>query len=322
MKNSKNIMTSSIMLGLNFILIFSLLQMSCAINKSNLELKKFDKQALLPPDMISLNDSLYCQMVELSTTEYKSFLSWKNKFSNSVKTTNAYLYPDQSGHVFILDSIAGNDSIVIMSRYFKDKNYSWYPIINVTLNQAKEYCRWKSVQQILLTHLQNKVIDYEEYSRSMKKNYTLTKAIDKFTNGKRFSYLTHYPLYFIPNADNWDVLIRNIHSKKIKIGKVHSLEHAKRQQQKGGIPISSFLQMKNLTIADVNVDIHHKQKNPMVCLNILGNVSELLSDGRTAGGNYTETTEEILKLDYKNEPVPSPLVGFRCFFKWVKIERE
>ncbi len=119
--------------------------------------------------------------------------------------------------------------------------------------------------------------------------------------------VTHYPEYYVPKVEDWKLVIDYLNQEKIKPGKINSLEMTLKKQTRLGVPYV------------ISCNIHDRKSKEI--FNLLGNVSELVdAEGITFGGSYEDKLSEILKLDFKESPIPGRTVGFRNFCKWVKID--
>lgn len=115
---------------------------------------------------------------------------------------------------------------------------------------------------------------------------------------KNKDQVIYSPQYFIPDLNDWTLVKESILSKNLEINEIviANNSNSKRESKKDQKDVK-------------NVPDY-----------ILGNVSELVDlEGKTFGGSYLDSKADILNMTFKDEKIPNDNVGFRCFYKWVKI---
>jgi len=113
--------------------------------------------------------------------------------------------------------------------------------------------------------------------------------------------VTHFPLYFVPEFQDWQVVKDKIESNVVKVKMIIFAGNAKSHQAENGIP---FVPIKN---------VEGKMRDG-VLYNILGNVSEILNEpNRAIGGSYKDDLTTILKFEETEYTSGQQDVGFRNF---------
>lgn len=94
----------------------------------------------------------------------------------------------------------------------------------------------------------------------------------------------------------------------MKLGIVHSVNSAIKQQKRFGLPIKPAGAVNSIESKDI-------------LYNIVGNVYELVdSKNKIYGGSFMNTKDEILDLPIQTAVMPNEIVGFRNYCRWVKIK--
>ncbi len=247
------------------------------------------------PGVISINDSLTIDRNEISNIAWKEYMHHNlvtyGEFSDQYQST--LLKKD----IYVpIKGIDGEDSIAL--RLYIDR-YDMHPVVGVSLDQAKDYARWRSerVFEMMLVSSRMKKL---EHANETKKMYSLDDYLKSPIATQYRDLVTHYPEYYIPTTEEYNAALEYILSKDI-------------------ILIDS----------ETSQVLYEETRLPMVKLNyedkkkinhLLGNVSELTSqDGISFGGSYKNSQQEILRETVRKESTPSNHVGFRNFFRWVKI---
>ena len=184
--------------------------------------------------------------------------------------------------------------------YLQDYKYNVNPVIVVSLDQVIRFSNWRSDRVF-----EGLLIRYEiiEINRNANPKNVFTK--DRYLRSKlgveNKDLVTHFPLYFVPEFQDWQVVKDKIESNVVKVKMIIFAGNAKSHQAENGIP---FVPIKN---------VEGKMRDG-VLYNILGNVSEILNEpNRAIGGSYKDDLTTILKFEETEYTSGQQDVGFRNF---------
>ncbi|MCG8698196.1 MAG: formylglycine-generating enzyme family protein [Bacteroidales bacterium] len=159
--------------------------------------------------------------------------------------------------------------------------YSMYPVVNITKEAMELYCKWKTEQYNSLTD-------------------------------KDFSQV----VYRLPTEKEW------LKISAPKLGyELPWIDDKPYEQGKGG----KYCTLANLKIMDFSNNTYNYsfdgaiqtnsvgsyKLNNLGIYDIIGNVSEMTSNGTIKGGSWFNTQEESLVSNYQDYKLPSPCVGSR-----------
>lgn len=254
---------------------------------------------------------MICDATEITNTSYKEYLHWlKTRIGEKSDEYKAAL-TGTHGSLFVLNFSTRDNSFdndVSKNSYLHLAEYDDYPMVGVTLDQAKKYCQWRS----------NRVFEMILHKWDILSINPLCKGKNCFTTEKFLTHekykderklISHYPQYFIGSADDWNIIKDIITEKKIQVGMINTAQKSELILNDTGFPY--------------NKQLVNESKRKGTIYDILGNVSELIDgNNQCAGGDISDQKSEILKMEITNCSTPNNLVGFRCLSKWVKIETE
>lgn len=137
-------------------ILTTLILFSCASSKVIYdEVRKTNKNKNSPPGTIWLKDNLYIDITEISVIDYIEFQNYYiRKYKDDSKQYEKVI---PKGSLITDYSLSYEDSIEINETglipksirnkiylYFHNPVFYYYPIINITYEQAVEYCEWRT----------------------------------------------------------------------------------------------------------------------------------------------------------------------------------
>ena len=308
MKKNKPRMHS---ISFKFIVLLMLLVFSDCIGQESLDkmTKRLGKvsQTTFPVNCMTLNDTLMCDQTEVANIDWKEYMSYIKRLNGENSEEYLAAYPDTTGYIL---EITGGDSLnskVLKSDYLLSPKYDSYPLVGVTLSQVQLYSKWRSdrVFQMMLVHLN--IIKYNSHPIPQNE-FTIEKFLKSKKAKKNIRLVAYYPLYFIPDLKDWEVLKEKIIRKEIQIGKINSSRRSNTLQRNTDIPFA------------VTRD-YDKPLLENTIYNALGNVSEMIKEPNKAiGGSYQDELSVILDMKEVVVELPQQNVGFRNYCKWIKID--
>lgn len=282
------------------------LTISCKSIKSNVE---WFTPKHLTPNGVWLNDTLMYDHTEVTNSFYKEYMHWIKTAYGEGSDEHKAVMPDTSGYIFNMNvGYTGTNYEYRLSKnsYLFKLEYDDYPVTNITLQQAKDYSKWRSDRVFEMMLIVKGKIKPQRPKKG-KSYFTIEKFLTHDKYIKLRKHIPIYPIFFIPDTRNWNIIKNLIREKKIKIGKINSSERYQAILSESGVPL-------------INYPYKGKEYQKDGILNILGNVAELI-DGNNlcAGGSILNSKEEILKMEVSTCQAADKLIGFRCMSRWVKL---
>ncbi len=259
---------------------------------------------ITPPNGVRINDTLFVDQTEISNISWKEYTYNQKESSDTIKLKFKEIYPDTKGYILLIDDTGtlSEESLLKKSTYHYDRLLDHYPVIGITLDQAKKFSAWRSMIVFEVMLVKAGIIKPRVNKFDLKK-FLASKAYKKHKDK-----ITHYPQYFIPSIEDYEILKSKILNKEFKPGEINTIERSVNHQKFTGLPMRPT--------RDYEIEADSK-----TLYNIIGNVSELTDkENLTFGGNYLSTQSDALKMEIDTISCPSQLVGFRNFCKWIRIE--
>lgn len=226
-----------------------------------------------PVGTIRVGGNFFVDRNEISIQDYKEYLYWISRIFGENSDLHRRSIPD----LFVFDSLA--KTIHTTSKdFFTNPNYSRYPVVGISLQQASNYCQWRSDRVYELMLIQNGVIGFDR-NQTHSTFFTIKKHLED-NPGETLMY----PAYRLPTPEEWDSF-----SQHNKVRKKYEQDY-KLQTEFSGNKI----------------------------LNLFGSVSEMTSViGISKGGSYkNHLTAQDNWIDYYDKPTDG--MGFRCVCSWQK----
>jgi len=262
------------------------------------------------PGVVAINDTLFADQTEITNADWLEYVSWNkhvfgaasNEYWRSLPDSTVWLHQVDCIHHFSRD-------------YFRNPMYRDYPVVGITLQQAKAYAKWRS-DRVFEFFLYKKGIVPGNQNTVNASNYFTIEGYFKgeYLNIKPDPRYTEYPEYRLPTTSEQaqmevynDSLMRFFSCKK------SDCQQCLKTLQDNRV----FIEPCNTAIA-TTVPMVRKEdlsclamKNNPFLYHLNGNVAEF-SDTPDVGlqnnwrDNYYE--ERIGAIDEKK----SPTIGFRC----------
>ena len=262
---------------------------------------------LTPPGCMNLGDSLFIDESEITNIDWREFIySWNRDYrENKMYAARPLPIPDTLGFIKSSDGIKNTE--ISKGTYYRAPKYDNYPVVGISLDQAKLYSEWRS-NIVFEAYLINAGIISIENKRSQENLFTIESFLESDLYKENKNNITHYPKYFIPKRKHISVLLEQLKNTPLENGDVNSFDNVKLVEKYTGLPMRFG---RGLDVDSFKIS------------NIFGNVSELIDEeGLTFGGNYSQLLTDILSQTFRIEKVPSDKVGFRNMCVWVSIKND
>lgn len=304
----------------NTVLLSIIILFSYGLNK-----KKLKYQYEKPPGTIQIDSNFFIDRAEVRNFDWLEYEFWtKQVFGDSSDEYRACL-PN-------VDLWLYEDSCIAESYYdyyLRHPAYRDFPVVGITQQQARDYCKWRSDRVFHYILVKAKILEYET---DTKEDYF---TVEKYLNGeyKGFipdSRIVYYPLYSLPTEKEWKKakVFFDDHNRKVW-EKCHSKKCKLHYQQ------DSFALVYNVTPCVNDTFFESPTKNVLerrhldYGFHFYGNVSEWIdADSKFIGGNWKDSTlvgyevpRDISMVNYNirlQREESATTIGFRCVCEWKK----
>lgn len=233
------------------------------------------KKEFTPPGTVKYNDTLFMDQTEVSNFSWREYELWiKNKYGKNSIEHKAVL-PDT---LVWLEKYAYNEPY--SSLYYWHPAYRDYPVVGISYEQAVEFCKWR------------------------------TEMVSMFMAKSKKYALINFE-YRLPTKKEWEILAYN--GREEFYNNVFNDKHQAKmnivRDQKDSLGSASV----SSDNADVTAPVYSYWKNFFGLYNMIGNVSEMVSEkGISKGGSWRHKLEECRVGKEITYEKPSAWLGFRC----------
>jgi formylglycine-generating enzyme required for sulfatase activity len=222
---------------------------------------------------IGFDKNLYVSKFEVTNAEYNEFLSELKSSGNSY-LFEEHLYDSTQWRAKFPTSF-----IPIASLYHTHSAYSNFPVVNIKASSAAAYCVWLTNKYNSQPHKKHKQV-----------------------------------LFRLPTEAEW---IRIVHSGVSDT--TFSVVEPKASKFRRKAPYANLKKIDstdnqvlyNLDGSLLTAKVGSYSSNDSGIFDLIGNVSELTSDGAIKGGNWDSFIEDCMPLKQQFYQLPDPRVGFR-----------
>ena len=237
---------------------------------------------------------LFRSQTEVRNCDYKEYLSWLSRIYGNKSDVYKSAFPDTT--------VWAGVNIIYIEKYFGNPQYANYPVVGVSIEQAKKYCKWRSDRVYEWVLVLNKVID-----KSNSKDTIFT--IESYLNGKyptkrNLKKDENYPIpeYGLPTKEEWEFAASsNLNNQSFEFGTKDMTKIRYNTKE---------------ILADYTVEVKKSEKNDFNLYGMIGNISEMIDDsGISKGGSWFHSKDECkIKNDIQYSK-PMSWLGFRCICK-------
>lgn len=272
-----------------------MLVLSCASEKFDKPRKKPKWVKMeTPPGTVWLRDSLFIDKHEISNLDYLQFLWWL-----SVKEPTRFkeMLPDTN--VWI--SLGGMDTNYV-KHYLRHPAYQDFPIVGISKSQAEFYSNWRSARISEMMHVRDNKV---KWNLDSSYNFPI-KVRCRLPNKEEWNFAAHAGLNYFQYPLGYESMYR-----------------------KDSVLVDYVYDNRKRLFRTVWVESYFP--NRFKIYHMLGNVSELTSDGYIKGLNFLtnlDGTSPFSEIKFTREPdsvnlgytvksymkyeKPAAWLGFRC----------
>jgi formylglycine-generating enzyme required for sulfatase activity len=95
------------------------------------------KEAAIPPGTIEISPNFFADMTEITNVDWLEYMHWTKRIYGENSNEYKSMLPDTT--VWKDENLKG-----IKSNYYRQPTYSTYPVVGITYEQAKQFCKWRS----------------------------------------------------------------------------------------------------------------------------------------------------------------------------------
>ena len=236
----------------------------------------FKPKKFVPPGTVQINDTLFADETEISNFSWREFEYWTMiKFGKNSKEHVAVM-PDTT---VWRQPNSSNEPYV--QYYYRHLAYKDYPVVGISYEQAIQFCEWRTARVkefcSISKKYQNINFHYRLPSKQEWESLTFNGQFEFSNNGK-------------DEKGYMKMNVRRETVKKFEDDKVYD---------SGGV--------------DVTAPVYAYKPNILKIYNLIGNVSEMVSEkGVAKGGGWINLVEECRIGREQNYSSPTAWLGFRC----------
>ena len=264
--------------------------------------KTFPYQYINPPNGVLIGDNLYTDKTEVSNINYKEYLHFLKTWYSD-KSFYLKALPDTTVWV-VLDTCLAD----LVSDYFHNPKYDELPVVGISFTQAQNYTKWRQDRVLEMMLVQTKMI---------KKIFEIDNVFscERYFSGETQKLrprdtTTFYLEYNLPYLEEWNTAIAYQDS-------LNHINGCKDHQTIWYNKDVDFCKLEVTPTTFVNWGCTTTQQN--IVYNLLGNVSEWSSDGKTCtGGSFINKLDDIKSTSVRPANKSAAWLGFRNIAKWKK----
>ena len=231
-----------------------------------------------PPGTVQLKDSLYIDKFEITNEMWRAYTEgWLLKTEDDT-TTYAKMQPDST----VWYSLK-MDNEKYVTEYFKSPEFSDYPVVGITYEQAVAYCEWR------------------------------TERVNEFLEKTRDANFRNV-VYRLPTETEWELAAAGkLDLVKFPYGYEQTILHKKDDTTKMFNCYYDNIDSAQQNAQNIAMPVSFGKPNQYGIYNIIGNVGEMVSEKGLAKGGFYDLPLEYCKVKEKfsyNEP--NRYLGFRC----------
>jgi formylglycine-generating enzyme required for sulfatase activity len=230
---------------------------------------KIRKGMIGPPATLHLQGNLYMDENELTNIDWQEYVYWTKKYE-----------PEKSASVLQDTSVWYNNPF--LNIYHKHPSYNTYPVVGITYEQAKDYCKWRS-----------KVVnEMMALNPNGKKKFGTIRY--RLPTQKEWEYAASGGLDRNDSPYGHNGLTTSKGDKKVNLYWSEE-EDPKQQYLHAPASVYSFI------------------PNGKGYYNMIGNVAEMVQEkGIAKGGSWEHSVNESKITNKIAYDVPTTWLGFRC----------
>jgi formylglycine-generating enzyme required for sulfatase activity len=245
-----------------------------------------------PPGTVQINDTLYVDQTEVANVHWREYWYYLNRFdsANACKAlpdTTVWINwePDSTGVINLNNALS--------DYYFRHPSFNNYPAVGISYEQAVEFCKWRTL-------------------RANEGDYFRENNIKDYLNHLHDSFPIRY-YYRLPTKEEWEMIAAGKFSIKNAFGERESFSKWRNKQFRSFNCIYPNDTIKLHDEILYTADVKSYFKNSFGCYNMIGNVSEMVSEkGIAKGGSFYHQLDSCKIMNDQHYSDPQMWLGLRC----------
>lgn len=232
----------------------------------------------VPPGTVSITDSLFIDETEIRNIDWKEYVYWNKQTHGSNSPQYLRSLPDTS--------VWGTGFDAYKTHYFRNSKFNEFPVVGISFEQAKAYCKWRTERVIEFMMIQENTSDIKQLP---------------------------YIRYRLPSEKEWKKVASSGYAKKY---------YRKADKKFDGKFPFNFSRSKSPITDKVSVsELQYYSTMPSSggfpnnygCYNMEGNVAEMIHNkGKAKGGSFLHLRPVNLSDTVYTYEEPANWLGFRC----------
>lgn len=148
-----------------------------------------------PPGTLYLTDSVFLDQTEVTNRMYLQFLSWTSAIYGKKSEEYKRILPDVS-----VWKDLGKGYKELSKTYLRHPKYGSYPVVGVSYEQAKAFCKWRSDRVLEKILIDKALIPDRRYNKKKDSIFTVEKYFSGTYYGIKPNKDIPYPKYDLPSA--------------------------------------------------------------------------------------------------------------------------
>ena len=265
-----------------------------------------------PIGTVKIDDNLFMDNSEITNMYWREYRYWMGRIYGDSSAEHLSSFPNET---------VWNNEYSCLGRYadyyLGHPAYNDQPVVGITQQQAKDYCKWRSDRVFEVFLIKKGIIDHNFY-QSRNNHFSINNYFEgKYNKVTPNPHLIKYPSYRLPTEEEWKKAkavfklqypdkIKNCNSKQCRL-------HVKNKSLPNAVGIIPCSEEKLLEEPTTNVVCIRNWK---VGLYMDGNVSEwLVTSNQYIGSNWRDSTHhQSDSVRFSDSATDN--IGLRCVCEW------
>lgn len=286
---------------------------SSCFNKRTVVVYSKEYKEDVPPSTVQVDENLFVDVYEVTNISYREYTAWLSLVFGEESEEFQQAQPDKT---VMEREIRFGEPYVTQGQYFNHPAYNDYPVVGITLEQAKGFTKWRTDRVIEDQLIRAKLI--ERIIPTRESYFTL----DKYLTGEFKAIISQEiilaPYYYIPSETGWEFIAQGNVENQFGIDSLALKKWQRKNRSKEVFNVGkaefdqdhySMIYPTNFLAKSTN-GLHH----------IFGNVAELVDDPLpiSKGGSWKHSLEESAISKTQIFEGPNSYTGFRnvCFYEF------